>query len=111
MSVMPCMPPGWLCETRGGVLVSTVTPRQRMAGGWYISETMRPDWFGIALRIVRAVVHDHEHVDRGDPAFLREADFHAAVQAGTRAADVVLFLAADAHHHRRADFLREDAPG
>ena len=43
MSAMPWNPPGWLCETRGGVLVSTEMPRQRMAGGWYISETMRPD--------------------------------------------------------------------
>ena len=30
---MPCMPPGWLCARRGGVLVSTDTPRQRIASG------------------------------------------------------------------------------
>ncbi len=33
MSAMPCMPPGALCDPRGGVLVSTATPRQRIAGG------------------------------------------------------------------------------
>ena len=33
MSVIPCIPPGWLCARRGGVLVSTDTPRQRIAGG------------------------------------------------------------------------------
>ena len=71
---------------------------------------MRPDVIRIALRIVRTVVADDEHVDGGDPAFLREADFHAAMQAGARAADVMLFLAADAHHHRCADLLRKDAP-
>ena len=32
--VIPCMPPGWLCDTRGGVLVSTVSVRKRIAGGW-----------------------------------------------------------------------------
>ena len=31
--VMPCMPPGELCAPRGGVFVSTVKPRQRMACG------------------------------------------------------------------------------
>ena len=64
MIVMPCMPPGELCALRGGVLVSTVTPRQRMACGWYSSETMRPDDGDVALRVVRTVVGDHEHVER-----------------------------------------------
>ena len=40
MMAIPCMPPGELCALRGGVFVSTVTPRQRMACGWYNSETM-----------------------------------------------------------------------
>ena len=48
MMAMPCMPPGELCALRGGVFVSTVTPRQRIACGWYSSETMRPDDGGIA---------------------------------------------------------------
>ena len=100
MSVMPCMPPGELCALRGGVFVRTVTPRQRIACGWYSSETMRPDENGIAHLVVRAVVADDEHIEGGDPAFLGEADFHPAVQAGTPAADVVFFLAADAHHDR-----------
>ena len=43
MMTIPWMPPGELCALRGGVLVSTVTPRQRMACGWYNRETMRPD--------------------------------------------------------------------
>ncbi len=42
MIVIPCMPPGWLCETRGGVLVSTVTLRKRIAGAWYISDVISP---------------------------------------------------------------------
>ena len=33
MIVMPCMPPGWLCARRGGVLVRTETPRKRIACG------------------------------------------------------------------------------
>ena len=33
MIAMPCMPPGELCALRGGVLVRTDMPRQRMAGG------------------------------------------------------------------------------
>ena len=60
ISAMPWNPPGWLCETRGGVLVSTESPRQRMAGGWYISETMRPGLVGIALRIVGTVVANRQ---------------------------------------------------
>src|SRR6202040_325824 len=62
----------------------------------------------IALRIVRAVIHHDKHVDGGDLAFLREADLHAPVEAGTGPADVMLFFAADPHHHRRADLLRHD---
>ena len=42
MIVIPCMPPGWLCDTRGGVLVSTVTLRKRIAGAWYISDVISP---------------------------------------------------------------------
>src|SRR5258708_15818962 len=38
--MMPCMPPGALCGPRGGVLVSMVTPRQRIARGSYHRETM-----------------------------------------------------------------------
>ena len=34
MSVIPCMPPGELCELRGGVFVRPINPRQRIAGGW-----------------------------------------------------------------------------
>ena len=43
MMAIPCSPPGELCALRGGVFVSTVTPRQRMAWGWYSSETIWPD--------------------------------------------------------------------
>ena len=41
ISTMPCMPPGWLCARRGGVLVIAVTPRQRIASGWNISDAKR----------------------------------------------------------------------
>ena len=34
MMAIPCMPPGELCALRGGVFVSTVRPRQRIAFGW-----------------------------------------------------------------------------
>ncbi len=44
ISTIPWKPPGWLCETRGGVLVSTERPRQRMDSGWYISDNCRPAW-------------------------------------------------------------------
>jgi hypothetical protein len=33
ITVMPCMPPGWLWARRAGVLVRTETPRHRIAGG------------------------------------------------------------------------------
>ena len=38
ISALPCMPPGARCAPRGGVLVSTVSVRQRIAIGWYDSE-------------------------------------------------------------------------
>ena len=31
---MPCAPPGARCDVFGGVLVSTVRPRQRIVSGW-----------------------------------------------------------------------------
>ena len=34
MMPWPCIPPGARCDVRGGVLVRTVMPRQRMAIGW-----------------------------------------------------------------------------
>ena len=62
----------------------------------------------VALRIVGSVIHHDEAVNGGDFAFLSEADFEAAMEAGARAADEMLFLAADAHHDRRTDLLRHD---
>ena len=79
---MPCIPPGELCALRGGVFVSTVKPRQRMACGWYSSETMRPEEGASPSAIVGTVVANHEHIERRDSAFFREADFHPAVKAG-----------------------------
>ncbi len=61
----------------------------------------------VAAGTVRPAFDDGEHVDRGDLAVLREADFDARVECRTRASDHVLFLAAQAHHHRRAGLLRE----
>ena len=106
MIAMPCIPPGALCALRGGVLVSTVTPRQRMAGGWYNRDTTIARCDGVALRVVGAVVADGEHVQGRDPPLLGEADFHAALKAG-RAPDVVFLLAADAHHDRGVGLLRQ----
>jgi hypothetical protein len=39
ITVIPCMPPGWLCAPRGGVFVIAVTPRHRIASGWNINDT------------------------------------------------------------------------
>ena len=39
--MIACRPPGWLCARRGGVLVSTVIARERIASGWYRSDTKR----------------------------------------------------------------------
>ena len=41
ISTMPCMPPGWLCAPRGGVLVIAVMPRHRIVSGWNISDAKR----------------------------------------------------------------------
>src|SRR4029077_12461124 len=62
----------------------------------------------IAHHVVRAVVAYHVHVEGGDPAFLGESNLHPAVQTGTPAADVILFLAGNAHHDRSAGFFREE---
>src|ERR1700676_5154957 len=43
MMMIPCIPPGALWGPRGGVFVSIVTPRQRIAGGWYNRDTTSPD--------------------------------------------------------------------
>ncbi len=43
MIAIPCIPPGELCALRGGVFVRTVTERQRIACGWYRTETIRPE--------------------------------------------------------------------
>src|SRR5256712_5033797 len=53
----------------------------------------------IADWLVRTVLVDHEHVERRDAAVFGESDFQPAVHPRTPAADVVLGLAIDAHHH------------
>ena len=40
-----------------------------------------------------------------DSAVFGEADLHAALDAGARAADEVFLFAADAHHHRGIEFF------
>ena len=61
----------------------------------------------IAGWLVRATVTDHEHIQRRDLTFLGKANLHPAEQAGTRAADVMLLLAADAQHDRSVGLLRQ----
>ncbi len=61
----------------------------------------------ITLALERTVVADREHVERGDVTVLREADLHPAAHSGTTAADEMLFLAADSHHHRGIRLLRQ----
>ena len=61
----------------------------------------------IAHRPVGAVVFDDEEIERGDSSVFGEADARAAGHPGARAADVMLFLAADAHHDRGAGLLRQ----
>ena len=63
---------------------------------------------GIAHLVVGTVIADHEHIERHDPAVPGKADLHTAVEAWTPAPDVLLFLAADAHHHRRIRLLGEE---
>ncbi len=62
----------------------------------------------IELIFVRAGVLQDEHVNGRDPAVCAEADLDARHQRRTVAADVVFFLAADAHHHRTADLPRQE---
>src|SRR6185436_18334593 len=57
-----------------------------------------PGVVAITLAFERTVVAHREHVERGDPAFLGEADLHPRADTGASAADVVLLLAADPHH-------------
>src|SRR2546425_5245571 len=61
----------------------------------------------VALRVVRTVVADRVHVDGRDAAIFSEAGLDAREDTGPRAADEVLFLARDAHHHRCVRFLRQ----
>src|SRR4029453_17128273 len=63
--------------------------------------------FYITLTLERTVVAHREHVERGDVTVLREADLHPASYSGTAAADEMLFLAADSHHHRGIRLLRK----
>src|SRR5580765_1395147 len=87
---LPCIAPGDRCCERAGVFVNTETPRQRIAFGWHVSETAFP-----AERTVRPVVVHDEHVDRQDAPILGEPRLDPPLQAASRAADVLLFLAAD----------------
>src|SRR4029450_1702444 len=61
----------------------------------------------IAHRSVRTVVLHDEEVERGDAAVAAEPDAGAADHAGAPAADLMLLLAADPHHPRRARLLRK----
>ncbi len=54
--------------------------------------------------VVCAAVLDDVHVGREQPAVGAEAELHAPLEAVARTADVVLLRAADAHHHRLAQF-------
>ena len=62
----------------------------------------------VALRVIRATVANREHVNRCNPAILGKADLHAANKTWARATDVVLFLAADAHHHRSVELFGQE---
>src|SRR4029453_11865153 len=61
----------------------------------------------IALALERTVVARRHHVEREDAALFGETDLHPAAHARTAAADEVLFLAADAHHHGDVRLLRQ----
>ena len=69
---------------------------RRVAGGAVV--THRP---------VRAAVLNNEEVERRDTAVRLEPDLRAAGHVRPRPPDVTLFLAADAHHHRRVCLLRQ----
>src|SRR5215469_7592111 len=53
----------------------------------------------VADSVIRTVVADRVHVEGSDASVFRKANFHAALESRPRAADEMLFLAADAHHH------------
>jgi len=59
----------------------------------------------VALRVVGAAVAYREHVDCQNSAVFAKTDLQAAFNTGTRAANAVLFLAADTHHHRGIELL------
>ena len=59
------------------------------------------------LLLVGTVVGQPVQFESRDPAILRKADLRTPMEGRTDAADVVLFLLVDAHHHRRVDLLRE----
>jgi hypothetical protein len=61
----------------------------------------------IAHRPVWSIVFDDEKIKSGDASVPTESHPGAADHAGPRSPDVVLLLAADAHHHRRIGFFRE----
>ena len=61
----------------------------------------------VSHRPVGARVLHEEEIQRRDLAVLGESDSCTTRHVRARAADVALFLAADAHHHRRIRLLRE----
>ena len=61
----------------------------------------------VALRVVRTVVADANMSIAVMRPSLRKPTLTRASEARARAADVVLVLARDAHHHRRVGLLRE----
>ena len=92
--MIACSPPGWLCARRGGVFVSTVMARDRIASRLVEQRHEAAAASRVALRLVGAVLADEEQSRASEPAVLGEAGLHAAVHRRADAADVLLFLAA-----------------
>src|SRR5439155_7551391 len=61
-----------------------------------------------ALRVVRTVVGNHEHIESNNPSFLRKTGFHPALKTGPGSPDESFLFATDAHHYRGVGLLREE---
>src|SRR6185436_12438821 len=61
----------------------------------------------IPYGVVRAVITNDIHVERGDAAILGETYLHAPLESRARASDEGFFFTADAHHHRSTGLFRQ----
>jgi hypothetical protein len=98
----------WRSLLRPGRSVGQDVDRSPAHRAWLIDQRRRvAAGTMVAHRTIRARVLHQEQIERRDLAVLGESHSGAAGHIRARAADVALFLPADAHHHRRIRLLRE----